>query len=63
MKLPQPSAADIAYALARAQQELPFAPAQSIVDRAWNILVWQYDVAAIDEAAIQRQLQSKGKTK
>lgn len=62
MRLPQPTPADIDYALARAQQERPAASAPSIADRAWQILAWQYDAAAIEEAAINRQL-SKGKTK
>lgn len=62
MKQPRPTPADIDYALARAQQVRPAASALSIVDQAWQILNWQYDAAAIDEAAINRQLQSKGQS-
>lgn len=63
MKQPQPTPADIVYALARAQAVAhPAASAPSIVYQAWQILNWQYEAAAIDEAAINRQL-SKGKTK
>jgi hypothetical protein len=63
LKLPSPTAADITYALARARQERPVANAQQTVDQAWQILSWQYDAAAIDEAAIERQLQQKGLSK
>lgn len=53
MRRPSPSPADIDYALARAQQERPAASPAQTVDVAWTILNFQYDAAAIDEAAIE----------
>ena len=57
MNLPTPDISDIQYALGRAKKDNPYFTPLQIVDRAWQILSWQYAPAAIDEAAIERQLQ------